>query len=169
MTLSCLAFALVAGAFLLHVIWWRVAMPRRQTAALLALFFATLVLGLVLVALAPPLAPWRPRGVWQLLQVVLFHTAATLAYVIAYSAIEERSPSMTVLLAIDGAEPRGLSAEDLLALLAGISPLESRLTAMLRDHMIVADGARYHLTPKGYAWARTLGSWRCLIGLPKGG
>lgn len=169
MTPTCFALALFLGSFLLHWAWWRVQVPRRQTAALLGIFFGALVLGLVLAPAVPALEPWRPKGFWQLLHVAIFHTAAALAYVIAYSALEERSPSMTILLAVAAAEPEGRTTEDLLAMLAGMSPLESRLKAMTRDHMIEADGMSYRLTPKGYAWARVLGAWRVLLGLPKGG
>lgn len=169
MTLTFFSFTLFAVAFAVHCLWWHIRIPRRQTAALLGIFFGTLVLGLILVDTIPLLASWRPKGAWQILHVVLFHTAFSLAYVIAYSALEERSPSMTLLVAVADAEPQGLVEEDLFAVLSAISPLDSRLTAMVRDHMLVCDGTTYRITSKGSAWAIVLGGWRRMLGLPKGG
>jgi hypothetical protein len=169
MKLTCLSFALFALAFAVHWLAWRVHLPKRQTAVLLGILFGTLGCGLLVVSVVPALEPWRPVGVWEILQVVLFHTSFTLAYVVAYSALEERSPSMTVLLAIADAEPAGLSRAETIAILARMSPLKSRLEAMIRDRMIDCDGTCYRVTPKGAAWARVLGTWRRLAGLPKGG
>lgn len=169
MTLTCFSCALFAVAFTLHWLWWRIRIPRRQTATLLGIFFGTLVLGLVLADTIPTLRPWKPTDIWQILHVVLFHTAFSLAYVIAYSALEERSPSMTLLVAVADAEPGGLVEDDLFRVLSGMSPLESRLTALVRDRMLEFDGTRYKLTAKGTAWAGVLGGWRRLVGLPKGG
>jgi hypothetical protein len=169
MTLFCFASMLFMGAFAVHWLWWRMRIPRRQTATLLGIFFGLLVLGLCLVRTIPALEPSAPHGIWQLLHVMLFHTAFSLAYVIAYSALEERSPSMTVLVAVADSEPDGLSAADLSSLLLRMSPLDSRLEAMIRDRMIEFDGASYRLTSKGSAWALVLGGWRRLLALPKGG
>jgi hypothetical protein len=76
---------------------------------------------------------------------------------------------MTLLVAVADAEPEGLGEVDLFAVLSGMSPLETRLSAMVRDHMLFFDGTTYTLTPKGAAWASVLGGWRRLVGLPKGG
>lgn len=169
MNLACFSLTLFAAAFALHWLVWRVRLPRRQTAVLLGILFGTLFLGLFLASAIPALKPWSPAGSWQMLHVALFHTSFSLAYVIAYSALEERSPSMTLLLATANAEPHGLSRGEMYALLSRLSPLDSRLKAMVRDRMIEFDGVGYRITGKGAAWAYVLGTWRRLAGLPKGG
>jgi hypothetical protein len=169
MLIACFAFGLFALAFALHWVWWRVKLPRRQSAALLLLFTLVLALGLAAAQWWPPLAGWGPHGIWPCLQVAIFHIAMTLAYIIAYSALEERSPSMTLLLHVAESRGAGRTRDELYAALSGVTPIESRLAAMTRDQMLIAVGQGYRITPKGRVWAGTFGTWRRLIRLNKGG
>lgn len=169
MRLNCLAFGLLAIAFALHLVWWRIRVPRRQTAVLLGIFGGTLVFGLSCVSVMPALVSWRPDGWLQFLHVAECFVAFTLAYVVAYSAIEERSPSMTLLTYVHAAGDRGRTEEELRAVLAGMSPIGKRLQAMIRDGMLSMDGFRYRITGKGRGWARLFGTWRRMAGLSKGG
>lgn len=167
MRILSIAIGLSATAFLAHWLLWRVRIPARQTAALLAIFLATLLIGLASSALWP--RPWRFTNVWEVLHVVIFHVAAMLAYVVAYSALEERSPSMTILSRVADAGSRGQSREELQAMLVNVSPVEIRLGAMARDGMVRDDGATIVLTAKGWAWANTFTTWRRLLRFRLGG
>ena len=89
----------------------------------------------------------------------------TLAYVVAYSAVEERSPSMTVLIDVAEARGAGRSREDIVALLRGSVTVEGRLEAMARDKMVESGEGSYRLTTKGCVWARVMSSWRSLMRL----
>lgn len=169
MHVACFAIGLFACAFLVHWAWWRLHVPRRQTAALLTIFFLVLLTGLALAPRIDWLAPWRPRSNWEMLHVGIFHVAMTLAYVVAYSALEERSPSMTILLRVAAAGSGGCTREELFAVLGDMTPLQSRLDAMTRDHMLERLPEAYRITGKGTAWARLFGGWRRLLHLAKGG
>ena len=162
-----IAIALSTAAFVAHWLLWRVRIPTRQTAALLAIFSATLIIGLVSAAWWPP--AWRFTSGWELLHVAIFHVAAMLAYVVAYSALEERSPSMTILSRVADAGSRGQSREELQAMLVNVSPVEIRLAAMVRDGMVRDDAGTIVLTNKGWAWANTFTAWRRLLGFRLGG
>lgn len=162
-----IAIGLSATAFVAHWILWRVRIPTRQTAALLAIFSATLVIGLVSSAWWPP--AWRLKSVWEVLHVAIFHVAAMLAYVVAYSALEERSPSMTILSRVADAGGRGQSREELQAMLVNVSPVEIRLAAMVRDGMVRDEDGTVVLTKKGWAWANTFTMWRRLLRFRLGG
>ena len=162
-----IAIGLSATAFLAHWLLWRVRIPARQTAALLAIFSATLVIGLVSSAWWPP--AWRFSNIWEVLHVAMFHVAAMLAYVVAYSAIEERSPSMTILSRVADAGSCGQSREELQAMLVNVSPVEIRLAAMVRDGMVRDDDGVIVLTAKGWAWANTFTMWRRMLRFRLGG
>ncbi len=164
-----LAIALVCAAagFLVHWLVWRVRIPARQTAWLLAIFSGTLAAGLATSPWWPP--AWRFANPWEVLHVAIFHVAAMLAYIVAYSAIEERSPSMTILCRVADAGNRGQSREELQTLLLDVSPVEIRLAAMLRDGMIRDEAGRLVLTAKGRAWAGTFATWRRLLRFDLGG
>ena len=169
MNVACAAITLFVGAFALHWLWWRVRVPRRQTAALLLLFFGVLVAGLAALNIVSAFAAYGPWGLWPSLQIALFHTAMALAYIVAYSSLEERSPSMTLLVYVADSRGIGRSREELEAVLNGFTPIETRLAAMERDKMIDLDGDRCLITPKGRAWATTFGTWHRLIRFEKGG
>jgi len=170
MRIALTAFGLFATAFAIHWLLWRVRIPRRQTASLLAIFSATLVVGLVvLVAPMADAAGCRLAAPWEVLHVVEFHVAAMLAYVVAYSAIEERSPSMTILTAVADSGPRGLARADAEGCLRGLAPLERRIDALVRDGMVDRSGDDLVITAKGRQWARTFGGTRRLLGMAKGG
>jgi hypothetical protein len=163
-----LAVGVFATAFLVHLAWWRTSIPERQTAVLLSLFFAVLV-GWLAVSHYLPGRLFTAADHWEAIHVAVFHIACTLAYIVAYSAIEHRSPSMTLLVAVADAGDAGCSPDELRGLLAGASPVEVRLGAMSHDGMIARDGDGYRLAAKGKAWAKVLSAWRRLLGMPPGG
>ena len=167
MRVLAIALACSAAGFLVHWLVWRVRIPVRQTAWLLAIFSGTLAAALASSPWWPP--AWRFANVWEVLHVALFHVAAMLAYVVAYSAIEERSPSMTILSRVADAGGRGQSREELQAILVDVSPVEIRLAAMLRDGMLREEAGRLVLTAKGRAWAATFTTWRRILRFELGG
>jgi hypothetical protein len=165
---ALLAAGVFATAFVMHLAWWRIRLPRRQTAVLLAVFFGVLCTWLAVSHFMP--GRWfTAADRWQAIHVAVFHTACTLAYVVAYSAQEHRSPSMTLLVAVADAGDAGCTREDLRGLLAGASPVEVRLDAMVHDGMVARDDDGYRLAAKGRAWATVLLNWRRLLGMPRGG
>lgn len=168
MNTALLAAGVFATAFAMHLAWWRIRLPRRQTAALLGLFFIVLI-GWLAVTLLRPGRWFSAVDAWQAMHVAVFHTACTLAYVVAYSALEHRSPSMTLLVAVADSGAAGCSPDDLRGLLAGVSPVEVRLDAMVHDGMIAREGDGYRLAAKGRAWATVLSAWRRLLGMSPGG
>lgn len=113
-----LAVGLFLAAFLLHWIIWRITIPRRQSAALLVILLGTLPVGLAAVTYVPALRPLGPLSPWQCLHVAIFHVTMSLGYVVAYSALEERSPSMTLLTFVADAGTQGRTLHELKAVLA---------------------------------------------------
>lgn len=76
---------------------------------------------------------------------------------------------MTLLVAVADSGNAGCTHDELRGLLAGSSPVEVRLAAMVHEGMITQDGDGYRLAPKGRAWAAVLSTWRQLLGMPRGG
>lgn len=167
MRVLTIALACSVAGFLIHWIVWRVRIPVRQTVWLLAIFSSVL-------AAALASSPWWPAAcrfasAWEMLHVAIFHVATMLAYIVAYSAIEERSPSMTILSRVADSGDHGQSPEQLQAMLIDVSPVEIRLKAMLRDGMIDEESGGLVLTAKGRAWATTFAAWRRLMRFELGG
>ncbi|NBT35863.1 MAG: hypothetical protein EBT03_10075 [Betaproteobacteria bacterium] len=170
MKVSLIAFALTLSAFLCHWILWRIHVPKRQTAALLTIFSLVLLCGWAACSLdSVKDAGWGLDGPWQYLHVGIFHTAMMLGYVVAYSAIEEKSPSMTILSWVAKAGPDGRTRDQVEMLVLGKSPIENRLQAMLRDRMVELREGHYVLTAKGQNWAAVFRWWASLINAESGG
>jgi hypothetical protein len=160
------ALGLLSIAFAIHWVLWRTVPPRRHTPALLVIFFGTVV-GWLLITSTQLMGP--PIKGWIQIQVTIFHSSLSLAYIVAYSAIEHRSPSMTLLVAVANAGSSGFSRNELQQLLTTSSPVEKRLEAMVRERLVYTSNLGYHLTPKGRFWARFFWQSRRLFGVPKGG
>lgn len=169
MHVACLAAVVFLFGFALHWVWWRVRIPQRQSAALLLIFMAALPVGLAIAWLWPTARAAFPWDSWSLTHVAVFHISLTLAYVVTYSGLEERSPSMTLLVHVAESRGGGRTRDELYAVLSGATPIETRLAAMVRDRMVEHDGEQFRITPKGRVWALAFGSWRRLVGLQKGG
>jgi hypothetical protein len=169
MRIAGLALTLFTAAFLLHWIVWRIRIPRRQSAVILAILLAALPVGLAAVTFLPFLRHFRPTGLWEVVQVCAFHISMSLGYVVAYSAIESRSPSMSLLTCVADARGEGRTQAELQSVLRGEDPVAARLQALLRDRLVDRDDAGFVLTSKGWAWARCFGSFRNLLAMSKGG
>jgi membrane-bound metal-dependent hydrolase YbcI (DUF457 family) len=169
MIIASIAAGVFIAAFIVHWIIWRVRMPARQSAALLAIFMGTLLLALAGMVVLPAVTHLPPMRFWACLHVAIFHTAMTLAYLVAYTGIEERSPSMALLTHVAQAGGQGRTREELVAVLKGFDPVHRRLASMLRDKMTTEETGVYSLTPKGRHWASVFSTWRRLIGISKGG
>jgi hypothetical protein len=169
MRVLSVAVVLLGSAFLVHWLVWRLAMPRRQTAALLAIFLAVLAVGIPLAVRGIPAPELALHGPWECLHVAIVHVAVALAYVVVYSALEERSPSMTILSFVNEAGAAGRSREEIARVLRGASPVEIRLDAAVRDRMLAETGGLCTLTPKGRAWASSYEWLRNFLGFTRGG
>ena len=170
MKVAVIASTLSLCAFLVHLIAWRLHVPRRQTAALLVTFTLTLVLGLTFFSSAYLRTHgWALDQTWECIHVGIFHLAMMLGYVVAYSAIEEKSPSMSIVTWVAEAGEKGRTREEVEKLLSDNSPIESRLQAMLRDRMVKRRHHEYVLTDKGRLWAVVFAIWGRLMNAGRGG
>ena len=163
--------ACIALAFVVHVAWWRLARPKRQTRALLLLFFG---LSAAVTAAAAALGwpgggPLVLAGVAQVLHVGVFVTAFTLAYVITYSAVEVDSPSLVMVTLVSGAGPEGLPCEAFDAAFTDERLVAARVADLVRDRMLEVVDGRYRMTGKGRRFVRIFIFYRWLMGAGIGG
>jgi hypothetical protein len=171
MKVAAFAAGLFAVAFLLHLLCWRIRRPSRVALALLSLFLGTLVLGLLAALYVPWLGQLTPLGPWEVAHVCLFHVAASLAYIVLYSALEQDSPTLTIIAFVAAAE-RGRSRNELFGLVRDDHIVGTRFDALVASQIIApAEGTDqvYVLTSRGQRWARLFGFCRHLYRLDKGG
>lgn len=170
MRIVVFTFGLFVVAFVIHWMWWRVRLPRRQTFALFMIFLGALPAVVGLHFLVPGLPLSWPQNCWEWLHVCELHMSVALGYIVLYSALEENSPSLTIIGFVFEAGSTGRTPAEVFGLINDDLILRSRLHAMLRDGLVCQTDGLYRLTPKGQVWVRVFSVFRRrLLGRDKGG
>src|SRR5882672_3872600 len=129
------SLALFGVAWLLHLAWWRVRLPRRHIAALLSLF-AAVPAGAALAGLAfPAHFPLPPAYVPGALALYL---GAAACYVIVYTGVEQTSPTLVIVRALESAPRDGCSDADLAGLITEDLFVRPRLEALALDGLLAS-------------------------------
>jgi hypothetical protein len=93
MHLYLAGLALLLLAFVVHVVTWRVHLPKRSMRALLCVFAKTPLVAVPIFMVIEPSAV-IDASLSDTLHVLLFYVPSSLVYVCLYSAIEAQSPSL---------------------------------------------------------------------------
>lgn len=159
-------------AFFLHILIWKLHLPRRQTRTLLQIFFGTLLIGLFTLWSAKYVSQFDasiPRNFSEYLHIALFVTSLTLAYMITYSALEADSPSLVIVMNIANAGLDGLKTTEFEQLMTNDILIIPRIQDLLRDKMVYMEGEKYKLTAKGMLFARIFIIYRQLLNVSQKG
>jgi hypothetical protein len=168
MRLAFTAFGLFSTAFLLHLVWWRIRLPKRQLPALFKGFmlFFPLGLGVLNVSGHWPAALFTSPATAV---VSLLYFSLVITYVITYSALEGDSPTLSLMRWV-AQHPAGVSEKELEDFIASRPFIQARLTAMEGDDLTeVRDGAVFIKGRPSLFFRMVLG-WRSLYGsIERGG
>ncbi len=163
---------LAAFAFLLHLVVWRIHLPKKQTSTLLRIFSFVLILGVFLLFKFPELINWNispAKNFFEIVQFFLLFISVAVAYIVSYPAIEVDSPTLIIIKAVSDAGPQGLDKSRLEEMMNDDLLIMPRIKDMLSDNMVYLDGKRYKLMAKGLIMARLFSFYRNIIGGTKGG
>lgn len=145
------AIVLLLGAlFSVHLVWWRIALPRRQRAVLLGIF---LLGGLVLAPFVGLLLlQWglEPLSFVQWLNAGLALVAFALAYVVTYSALEADSPTLSLVRRIASSGSGGIREEELREFMTTRPFVGARLSALVEEGMVHERDGRIQLADHPY-------------------
>ncbi len=168
-----LALALFAGAFLVHLVRWRIALPSATARALLVTFVFGILGGLVFVVLMarilPGLATLLPPEPFGTLQALLLSLAFAAGYVMTYPAIEVESPTLVMIQAIARRGDEGLARATLFAQLNDEVLVAPRVRDLLSDGLAVEREGRLHHSTRGRRLVNLFFIWRRLLGASAGG
>jgi hypothetical protein len=156
-------FWLFLFSFAVHLIIWRLRLPRHQLKTLLFIFGA--VLGLWVLGFA---RHWT--GILEVLHIALFYGSLSLCYVITYTAIEADSPTLSLIRFLAEAKTDGRSMEEI-RLFMGLRPfVRARLSALTHAGLIQEEGARYVAVSRAPLSFRLILGFRRLYGpISRGG
>ena len=86
--------------------------------------------------------------------ILALYGGATGCYLITYSGVEQTSPSLVIIRALQAVGGNGCSRDELGRLVIGDVFVTPRLEALRSDGLLAASGAGYVLTPRGQRAAR---------------
>ena len=113
-------------------------------------------------------------GLWKidiitLLHVCLYYSSSCLCYIIAYSAIEADSPTLSLIQFITK-HPKGLPEDEISRFLANRPFVQARLFALIQSGLIRKQGDSYIVAGRPSLFFRLILSFRKLYGpISKGG
>jgi hypothetical protein len=163
MAIFLTTLALFLTALGLHLLMWKVRLPKYHTRTLLILF--ALVIGAWLA-----MWPLLSMELSQMLHVCLFYAALSLYYVITYSAIEGDSPTLSLILHLDASGARGISSEEVHEFLEGRPFIKARIAALMHDGLLREENGRYFVAGRGSLFFRLVLAFRRLYGsIERGG
>ena len=154
-------------AFFVHIVAWRLRLPRRSIRALLCIFAATpLVVVPIYFAVEPSPAFTDASDAFRIL---LFYGSCSLVYVVLYSAIESKSPSLAIVSYVASCGSAGCAEADLADHIIDDEGISARIAAMKATQMIVVSDEQCTLTPAGRRWAELFEFASAIFRLPLGG
>lgn len=142
--------------FFLHILIWRLRLPKRQTKAILKIFMFSLTIGLIF-------GYFNGLDFFELIHISIFVISLTISYIITYSGIEADSPTLVMINAIAAKGKDGLSVESFYELMSDDILVMPRLDDMLRDGLTFKDDSNYILTKKGRIFAQIFITFRALL------
>lgn len=161
---------MIAVALGVHVLWWRIRLPKNQMGGLLKIFVSLFVLWAISMVLLNTVEEFGSGciadiSVLEGIYIAFFYFAMALTYTLAYSAIEADSPSLTIVRIISESPGGRIRKDDLYGRLDFDRFLEARVRALLIDRMLLESGGRYTVTRKGYMAARIVVVYRRVMGV----
>jgi hypothetical protein len=166
MRLFLAGLLLLLLAFFVHIVAWRLRLPRRSIRALLCIFAATpLVVVPIYFAVEPSPAFIDASGA---VRILLFYVSCALVYVVLYSAIESKSPSLAIVSYVASCGSAGCAEADFADHVVDDEGVSTRIAAMQAAQMIVVSDGQCTLTPAGRRWAELFEFASHIFRLPLG-
>jgi hypothetical protein len=172
MSILVYGILLFTAALLIHLIIWRVHLPKKQTNTLLVIFSLVIVLGVLAIFRYPGLIRWSIfsfRNIFEIFQLSLLYTTISVAYILSYPAIEVDSPTLIIIKAVFATGAAGLEKSSLEKLANNDLLILPRVRDMVFDRMVYVKDGKYKLMPKGLIMAKLFSCYRNIIGGGHGG
>lgn len=165
--------AIFCFAFILHLLVWKICVPKSTIKVLLLIFFSCLVVSLIFLFFASALFVdfflRIPNNFIDYVYITMLFVSLSLVYIASYSAIEADSPSLVVVMSIAKSSPDGLSKEGLLEMFTDDLLVKPRIKDLVNSKMIHLESNSYKLTNKGALFVKVFILFRKFLSLSKGG
>jgi len=154
MGILCFSVSLVIIAVSLHLVLLKIKfrLSANPIIAIISIFFAVLITGFSLSFLLKGVYSFLPNSIWRYLQVLIFYVPVMLSYVITYIALEDDSPSMTIVRFVEQGEEKGRARKEIKQVITNEALILPRISIMLKDGWIEYKNRQYYVTKKGKSY-----------------
>ena len=159
--------ALLLISFCSQLLLWRLWIPARQIRALLVIFLLVPLLAVAGALIAGVPACLAALTAPEITRLVIFSVSCYLVYFVLYSAVEEKSPTLSIVSYV--ARKGECSEADLFGQFGKGSELSQRIELLTLSKLVECDDAGYRLTPGGWRFATLFDAANRLFGLELGG
>ena len=140
-------------AFFLHVIIWKIRIPKNQMKALLLIFFLVFISGMLSISFVQynKLLFFQGEIMYfsEIIHVTIFFTALTFSYFLVYASFIGESPTLFLVWNIANAGKMGLNKNDLYKLIEDDIFIKPRFEYLIEEKMVNKVEDKYLLSPKG--------------------
>jgi hypothetical protein len=156
------ALILLAIAWFIHFLIWKIYIPVAYPYWIIAIFFVTFLI-YCFYYLHNANSPFYIQLLWLVACLIPYGLIGS-AYLMVYAGIIEYSPSVEILLEVKSHMPSGVPIEQLKVktlpetMLTGL-----RIQHLLDGNMIIKNGDLYSTTPKGSGYARFIAFYRKML------
>lgn len=152
-------------AFFIHLIVWKIHLPKNHTKAILLIFILTLICGIFILRKLPVNIYFfgAPQTVYEYLQISLLFISLMSAYIATYPGIEVDSPSLVMVAEIAVMGGKGLDKDIFEQKINNNQLVTRRLDDLVAGRMVSYDNGIYKLTRKGATIARIFIEYRKLL------
>lgn len=146
-------------AWILHLVLWRVRLPKAQLKTLLMIFLSVWVAAVVALLLSGAAL----SGVFGFLYFSLIYWSAALCYVITYSAMEGDSPTLSLTRHLHRRGEEGVSHEEMEDFFRQRPFVGARVKALVTDDVFIEEEGGYRLSPGSYLFFRVILGYRRVV------
>jgi hypothetical protein len=156
------ASGLFAVTLVVHLVWWRLRVPRQQSAALVGLFLAMAAVGFSMIGAGALVGSGLPLP--RLLLAIMLFGSFGVVYLILFTALEADSPTLTLLGLIAARGSQGIHRDELIRAMERHSYVQARIDQMVADGMAVETATGLRLAAQGLWLSSLVLFYRRLLG-----
>jgi hypothetical protein len=160
------ALGLFALCLIVHILWWRLACPRRHRRSLVLLFSAFFLGALCLSQLISrsDCCSWlADLSFLDWVTIAFLYGSLFLCYVITYPAIEADSPTLSLMFTLSQRGAAGMTHEEVRGFLERHRFINARIGALVTDGFLVESDGLLTLSDRRFLLFRLLLLYRRVI------
>lgn len=142
--------SLFCTAFLIHIIVWKIKLPKKQSKWLLIIFFSTLLAADILFKSILNIQEFN------FIQYNLLYISIFLAYFVTYPALEVDSPTLIMVIKIADTGQKGLDCKYFNRAMSDDILIKPRIRDLVNDKLIYLHNDKYKLTFAGLFFIHTI-------------